>query len=141
MESKQNLKLTVISKVLSAAIIIGTMMTSNHASAQGKWVAPSSANELKNPVAGDAAALKEGKALYQSYCSPCHGEKGKGDGVAGGALSPKPANHSSALVQNQTDGAIFWKLTEGRGAMASYKAALTEKQRWSLVCFIRTLKK
>ena len=116
-------------------------MVSKNASAQGKWVAPSSANELKNPVAGDAAALKEGKALYQSYCSPCHGEKGKGDGVAGGALSPKPANHSSAVVQSQSDGAIFWKLTEGRGAMASYKAALTEKQRWSLVCFIRTLKK
>ena len=109
--------------------------------AQGKWVAPSSADNVKNPNAGNANAAKEGKTLYLSYCTPCHGERGKGDGVAGGALSPKPANHTSAVVQGQSDGALFWKITEGRGPMASYKASLTDKQRWNLVSFIRTLKK
>ena len=121
-----------------------SLITCNYASAQtqtGKWVAPATADALKNPQAGNATAVKDGKALYISYCSPCHGEKGKGDGVAGGALSPKPANHTSPLVQNQTDGAIFWKLSEGRNAMAAYKNSLTETQRWNLVCFIRSLKK
>lgn len=127
----------VILTALLAAITFGT----NSARAQSKWEAPASANNLKNPLAGNANAAKDGKTLYISYCAPCHGEKGKGDGVAGGALSPKPANHSSALVQAQTDGAIFWKMSEGKGAMQAYKASLTETQRWSLVNFIRTLKK
>jgi len=129
-------------KIATCCIIFGAMtIGTTTVKAQGKWVAPASANDLKNPLAGDAGATKEGKTLYLSLCAPCHGEKGKGDGVAGGSLSPKPANHASALVQGQSDGALFWKMTEGRGPMASYKAALTEKQRWSLVNFIRTLKK
>ena len=33
-----------------------------------------------------------GKALYLKYCSACHGEGGKGDGVVSGFLRPKPSD-------------------------------------------------
>lgn len=105
------------------------------------WVAPPSASQIINPIAGSASAIGEGKILYTTYCVACHGDKGKGNGPGAAALNPKPANHTSAAVQNQTDGEIFWKMTEGRGAMVPYKTALTDKQRWSLVCYIRTLKR
>lgn len=105
------------------------------------WIAASSANSLKNPIAGNAASLKEAKTIYSTTCSPCHGEKGRGNGAASAALDPKPADHSSAATQAQTDGAIYWKLTEGRNPMPSYKAMLTDAQRWGLVNYIRTLKR
>ena len=35
------------------------------ASAQTKWVAPTSADKLKNPAVGDAAALKDAKTVYK----------------------------------------------------------------------------
>lgn len=34
----------------------------------------------------------DGPAMFKSYCSPCHGISGKGDGPAAAALTPKPAD-------------------------------------------------
>jgi mono/diheme cytochrome c family protein len=100
---------------------------------------PGDAKDLKNPVASNPNSVKEGKALYTSLCAPCHGDKGKGDGPAAAALNPKPADHSSPNMVNESDGTIYYKISEGRNPMPQYKAALTENQRWNLVCYIRTL--
>lgn len=110
--------------------------------AQGtKWLAPQSAASVKNPIAGNTSVLAGAKILYASNCVPCHGTKGKGDGPAAQSLDPKPADHSSAAVQSQTDGTLFWKLSEGRNAMPGYKNTLSEQQRWELVNYIRSLAK
>jgi mono/diheme cytochrome c family protein len=106
-----------------------------------KWVAPKSADNLENPLKGDEAATKSGKKLYKQFCSICHGDKGKGDGMAGLSLMPKPANFTTEAIQAQSDGALFWKMTEGRAPMASYRETLKENQRWQLVNYIRTFKK
>lgn len=106
-----------------------------------EWKAPKEADALKNPVKDNAAATAEGKKLYTMYCATCHGDKGKGDGPAGIALTPKPGNFSTQKVQAQTDGAIFWKMTNGRPPMAPYKDILKEEQRWQLVNYIRELGK
>ncbi len=105
------------------------------------WVAPASADALKNPFANNEEATRKGKKLYNQLCNICHGDKGKGDGMAGAALVPKPANFTSDKVQAQSDGAIFWKMTEGRPPMAAYRDILKEEERWQLVNYIRTLKK
>lgn len=108
--------------------------------AQSKpWLVPKEAVNMHNPLAGNAASVKTGMELYVTYCTPCHGNKGKGDGIAAASLKPKPADHTSALIQSETDGSLFYKLSEGRTPMPQYKAALTESQRWSLVNYIRTL--
>ncbi len=62
-------------------------------------------------------------------CVVCHGAKGKGDGVGGSGLTPKPTNLADSDAQGQTDGVIFWKITEGRPPMASYKTVLPENKR------------
>lgn len=105
------------------------------------WIAPLEADKIINPVKGNPKAAAVGKKLYFKYCNVCHGDKGKGDGPAGLALTPRPTDHSSDITQNQSDGALYWKLTNGRPPMAPYKDALTDIQRWQLVNFIRTLKK
>ncbi len=118
------------------------LLISNDNKAQsGKWVAPKDANNVKNPLAGNTDILKYAKVIYTTYCGPCHGGKGKGDGVAATGLSTKPADHSSDYVQSQTDGALYWMITQGRNPMPSYKTTLTDNQRWELVDYIRTLAK
>ncbi len=106
-----------------------------------KWAVPSAASKIENPVGSGTATLASAKILYLNNCSPCHGEKGKGNGPASASLAPKPADHSSAVFQSQTDGAIFYKLSEGRSPMPAYKTILSDQQRWSLVSYLRTLKK
>jgi mono/diheme cytochrome c family protein len=34
----------------------------------------------------------DGPEMFRSYCAPCHGRLGKGDGPAAAALTPKPAD-------------------------------------------------
>jgi mono/diheme cytochrome c family protein len=102
-----------------------------------EWKAPASAKSLKNPIAKDAGS-KEGKALYDRNCVLCHGNSGKGDGPAGSALNPKPKNLADKAIQGETDGELFWKISEGRGVMPPFKS-LPEKERWSLVHYLRAL--
>ena len=71
----------------------------------------------------------------------CHGTKGKGDGAGGKSLNPKPANLASKEVQQQTDGEIFWKISNGRNAMIKWGPIIKESDRWHLVNYIRTLNK
>lgn len=51
------------------------------------------------------AAEPDGKALYLKYCSACHGESGKGDGVVSGVMRPKP-NDLTAIAKNSPGGAF-----------------------------------
>jgi mono/diheme cytochrome c family protein len=125
-------------------ICIGFLFIGSIALAQTKgvkWEPPKSADNVKNPLTADAASLKEAKTMYTTYCTPCHGDKGKGDGVAAAGLAIKPADHSSVKIQSQTDGALFWEISEGHNPMPSYKQSLIEKKRWQLVNYIRTLAK
>jgi len=113
----------------------------NEIFAQTNWKAPIEADIMVNPLSGDADSVKKGKKVYTQMCVICHGAKGKGDGIASASLNPKPANFIEANIQEQTDGAIFWKLTNGKAPMAAYKDILSETQRWELVNYIRTFKK
>jgi len=105
-----------------------------------EWVAPKYTDKIKNPLEGDAKAAKDGKSLYITNCLTCHGNKGEGNGPGAAALNPKPKNLTSEKVQSQTDGAIFWKITTGNPPMVSWQKVLSEKERWSLVNYIRQLK-
>jgi mono/diheme cytochrome c family protein len=102
-----------------------------------EWKAPAAAKSLKNPLA-KADGVKDGKASFGKNCLLCHGSSGAGDGPAGSALNPKPKNLADKAIQDQTDGELFWKISEGRGVMPPFKS-LPEKERWSLVHHIRAL--
>ena len=105
----------------------------------GEWKAPSFADTLTDTGPADAKMPEKGRLQFVQLCVPCHGDQGKGDGIAGIELNPKPGDLSSAKVQGQKDGALFWKISKGRGAMAAYEKQLTAVQRWALVHYIRHL--
>jgi len=105
---------------------------------EGRWVAPAWADTLKSPVADAAAASERGKESYDLYCWSCHGKKGRGDGAAGASFPIPPADFRTPEVSGQSDGALYWKLTTGRGNMTPYGDLLTDEQRWELVAYIRT---
>ncbi len=125
--------------VLTLALLLSA--STRALSQYSSWTAPNSSNDVANPLKGDASATADGKALFNQICFVCHGPEGKGNGVAGLSLNPKPANFLAAGVVNESDGALFWKMTEGKPPMASYKEILTETQRWELVDYIRQLQK
>ncbi len=107
--------------------------------AQKKWQAPAEAKQLQNPFNADETLLQKGQKVFQSLCVSCHGTDGTGNPVMLKTLNPPPADLTSAAVQQQTDGEIFWKITRGRGLMASYKNMLSDEERWAVVTYIRKL--
>lgn len=104
------------------------------------WKAPEAAKKLKNPIPKDANSIERGKRIFRTRCAVCHDLNGHGKGPGAKALTPKPKDLTLALIQNQTDGEIFWKISKGRNDMIKWEPILTEKQRWDLVNYIRTLK-
>ncbi len=103
-----------------------------------EWKAPPRAEKRPNPVPSDDKSIAAGKAAYVANCLACHGAKGKGDGPAAVSLQQKPGDLSSAKVQQESDGALFWKITEGRKPMPSFEKLLNETQRWQVIDYVRT---
>lgn len=104
------------------------------------WVARAHADLKKNPIPFDEQSVALGKVVYTQNCLPCHGPLGKGDGPSAKSLDRKPGNLSDAKKMGaQSDGALFWKIGQGRGPMPQWKDAITEKDRWLVINYIRTL--
>ncbi len=109
------------------------------ASAQD-WKAPVESDKVESPFSlEDEKSILKGEKLFGNMCWTCHGEEGKGDGLAAEGLEVKPADLTSTLMQSQSDGSFYWKITHGRGLMVGYEDALSDKQRWQLVAFIRSI--
>ncbi|MEO9210276.1 MAG: cytochrome c [Ginsengibacter sp.] len=109
---------------------------------QKPWPVPAADKAKKNPVACNAETIKAGKDLWSTHCKSCHGTKGLGDGSKAAQLKTEPGDFSVSSFQSQTDGEIFYKLSEGRDDMPASKKKIPDAEdRWSLVNYIRTLKK
>jgi mono/diheme cytochrome c family protein len=128
----------MIRKAIARTAIVAAfaLITPGQAWPQSDWQAPDDAKTVRNPVKG----IGDAKNAIALNCAACHGVSGRGDGVASAALQPKPMDWSSPAVHRDTDGELFWKITNGRGAMPAWKQ-LPETERWQIVNYIRTLKK
>lgn len=131
--------------ILLTGALIGALaiaaLAQDSKSAADEWVAPSRAAKKKNPIAADANSIARGKALYGQECLSCHGPTGKGDGSAAKDLEKKPADLALPATQDQSDGALFWKISEGKKPMPAMSEKWNEQQRWDALNYIRTFKK
>ena len=106
------------------------------------WVAPDDAKKVKNPIPPTQETLAAAQQLFTDNCVLCHGEKGTGDGPGAKTIKVKPANFADPKLQaSETDGGLFWKMSNGRGPMPAWKDELTDQERWQLVGYIRKLGK
>ena len=129
----------LIAVVAIGGLALAAALAQDAGKSGDEWVAPSRAARKKNPVEANESSLGKGKAVYVKECASCHGDKGKGDGPAAKDLEKKPGDLTLAKTQEQSDGALFWKITEGNKPMASYEKTLSEEDRWHVINFLRTL--
>ena len=95
------------------------------------------------------AAFADGKANYEGKgaCVGCHGAGGAGDGVAGAALNPKPADFTSADFWSSRDDATVKKAIKeggpavGKSPMMPPAAALSDAEVDEILTYIKTFKK
>jgi cytochrome c oxidase cbb3-type subunit III len=97
-------------------------------------------------AAGAFGVAARGQGDYATYCAPCHGSRGGGDGPLAQMLVPRPARHSDAAFMNAlSDEYLFRLLKEGGPAlgksplMGAWGKNLSEQRIRDLVAFLRTL--
>ena len=105
------------------------------------WSVPDKNKNMVNPVKADATSIAAGKALYNTHCKSCHGTKGKGDGSKAAQLDTECGDFTTAAFHSQTDGSLFYKTSEGRKDMPSFKKKIPDADDlWAVVNYIRTFK-
>ena len=102
------------------------------------WPVPEAAKQMKNPLQSSPAALDAARSLYRGKCVNCHGDSGKGDGSDAASYYPSPTDFTDHRQMDAlSDGEIFYRITNGRKPMPSFKRKLTDEQRWQLVLLVR----
>jgi mono/diheme cytochrome c family protein len=132
----------MLARSLSAVLVVSVGVQS--AAGQDKkplepWVAPMRASKKANPEHADANSLSVGKRIFERECLACHGAKGLGDGPKAADLERRPGNLADPALWDESDGALFWKLTEGRAPMPATKTLLSDDERWHVINYVRTL--
>ncbi|HSH03996.1 MAG TPA: cytochrome c [Anaerolineae bacterium] len=110
---------------------------------------PTEYKGLTNPLSANSEnVLQAGQTIFQTNCVVCHGEIGRGDGVAATTLNPKPANLADEMMMSMvTDDYLFWRVRKGgigepfNSAMPNWENSLSEEETWQVVAYIRTLSK
>ena len=120
---------------------------------QNDYIAPvdrvADGDRLTNPYAVDTATIVKGATTFQITCAPCHGPEGKGGGPVTHndpsqniARFPIPAPMLSgpgAVSAMRADGYIYGTIRNGGALMPAYGVSLTDRERWAVVAYIRTL--
>jgi cytochrome c oxidase cbb3-type subunit 2 len=101
---------------------------------------------MPNPLAGDAAAIGQGAAVYKQHCTACHGDNGQG-GI-GPSLIDKtflyvagdmPDDDYFEVINNGTSHGMVEDGRTAKGGMPSFSSTLEKNKIWALVSYIRSL--
>ena len=122
-----------------SSLVLGVGVSAQHKNEAHRHL---EATKIKNPVAPTAESIASGRKLYDRHCSECHGDTGKGDGMAGEGLDQQPSNLVDGEWEHgSTDGEIFVVIRDGvqKTPMKSFKSKLTTDQIWQVVNFVHSI--
>ncbi len=102
------------------------------------------AKEWVNPVKSTPANIAKGKELFtgKATCFTCHGNEGRGDGVAGAALDPAPRNFHNPGLKKKSDGEFNYVIhngIEGTGMISYAPGIITSEEAALIIVYERSL--
>jgi len=101
-----------------------------------EWMAPKSIARVKNPIELNQASAEKGRNIYAENCAVCHGNTLEGLSADEIGLERDSPNLKKR-IKTHSDGDFFWKIQQGRGNMPSFAEALSDKEIWEVINYIR----
>ena len=126
-------------------LLVGSLtlvsMTLVKSDLQESWEVPEEYQNMKNPYIDSEDEDRIGKTIYAKNCKFCHGSKGKGDGNQSKLLQTPVADFTSEAFKSQSDGSIYYKLSEGRNEMPGFQSIITDDEDfWMVINYIKSFK-
>ncbi|HKW99183.1 MAG TPA: cytochrome c [Bryobacteraceae bacterium] len=84
---------------------------------------------------------RSGVFVYQTYCQPCHGPAGKGDGLVAQRGFPPPPSLLVDHALRLTDEQIYQIMSRGQKNMPSYAAQVPPLDRRAVIPYVRELQR
>lgn len=130
-------------KLIFGLLLITTLTFTSKLFAQTNtdtWFVPTAAKHKLNPLKANEASIASGKILYNQQCGFCHGAQGKGDGPFALQQALNISDFSTIQFNLQTDGELYYKISEGRKSMPAFKTKIANKDEiWAIINYIRSL--
>jgi len=113
--------------ILATSVLAVSMMSVAFTGIQQSkpWPVPEKNAKMANSVKSDKESIAAGKALWSLHCASCHGKTGLGDGSKAAQLKTQPQDLTKGAPQTQSDGSLFYKISEGREDMPSFKKKIS----------------
>lgn len=120
-------------RLWAAVALLGVAAMVCGAEVNQDWLkrVPAAARAKVNPYRGEQQDIAAGARLYEDHCSRCHGADLEG-------TRDRPSLRSD-VVQQATDGELFWLLKNGdlRHGMPSW-SSLPEAERWQILAYVKS---
>ena len=101
--------------------------------------APPPGTVMRGGPAAPQPSLERGAVVFQTFCQPCHGGAGKGDGPVALRGFPPPPSLLAEHARGLTDDQIFQIATGGQKNMPSYAGQIWPGDRRSVILYLRSL--
>jgi cytochrome c5 len=125
--------------IMRIILLVLTFLQLTFIGIQGQeWIVPDDKKGRLSTFPFDDNTRTSGQKLYTLNCMSCHGTPGKSNYLN---LVPPPGDPATEKIQRNNDGEIFYKVTNGKGQMPSFKTALTSDEIWNIISYIRSFNK
>lgn len=94
--------------------------------------------EVVSPLQASPEVVALGQQRFATFCAPCHGATGLGDGTVIPKF-PAPPSLTAEHAKGLADGQLFHIITHGQGVMPSHASQIQPEDRWRIVHFIRSM--
>lgn len=95
----------------------------------------------KVPIEVNESIILRGQERFNIYCSVCHGESGKGNGMVVQRGYPPVPNLGDERLVTVEDGHLYDVITNGIRNMPAYRKQISVEDRWAIVLYVRSLQK
>jgi mono/diheme cytochrome c family protein len=110
--------------------------------ASGAWAKSFPARgENGEPLVVDMAFLEHGREKYTTFCAPCHGAAGDGNGMVKKYGMATIVSYHDDRLRTMAEGEIFNTITNGKNTMLPYGDKLAPEERWAVVAYVRALQR